>query len=163
MRRTRFKTQLKMMHFFITLDWDFILKVIAPIIAMISLLFNALQYFAKRKITKSEARRELDRLNVEFGRMTARQRQEERDLMTACEGEVRFNEYTRVTVNTLTAEDNRRLAEQGAEHRREWDDLFAQMSHCQRVLGETSGLLIRKETLWDKSKRWLRQLKRPKK
>lgn len=151
-----------MIDFFTTLNWDFILKVIAPAIAAISLLFNVLQYFDKRRVTKSEARRELDRLNVEFGRMIARQKQEDRDLMASCEGEVRFNEYTRITVNTLTSEDNRRFAEQGAEHRREWDDLFAQISHHQRVLGEPAGLLLGKETLFDKARRWFRKFKKSK-
>ena len=116
------------------MDVDFWVKVVAPVIAVFSLGLNVFQYFRRNTLSHFEARRQLDRLEIEGERMRARHQQEGRDLQATYEGEVR--ERTGVRVDFRTAEDRRRDGVLAEEHGRQWNELFAEMTYYQRVLGE---------------------------
>ncbi|MFZ3043698.1 MAG: hypothetical protein WA058_01140 [Minisyncoccia bacterium] len=133
------------------MNLDFWLKVVAPIITVLSLGLNFFQYFHRNKLSSFEAQRQLDRLEIEGERMRARHQQEKRDLEASYEGEVR--ERDRIRVDYRTAEDRRRDMVQDEEHRRQWNELFAEMIYYQRILGEEPMVLFKAESLFQKLKR----------
>ena len=129
---------------------DIILKIIVPIVAVLSLVFNIFQYLRRKKSGRFEAERELAKREVEWKRLEAKHETERRDLLADCEGEIR--ERNNISVNTLTVKDNRRLAELHENQQREWEDLFAEMAYFQKILGQNHGFLLGHWTIWDKIK-----------
>lgn len=135
---------------------DVILKIVVPIVAVLSLVFNIFQYLQRGKVGRFEAERELDKKEVEWRRLEAKHETERHDLLANCEGEIR--ERNNISVNTLTTEDNRRLAELHERQQREWEDLFAEMTYFQKILGQNPGFLLGHETIWDTIRRKVRIL-----
>lgn len=135
---------------------DVIFKIIVPLVAVFSLTLNIFQYLHKGKISRFEAERELAKREIEWKRLEAKHEVERRHLLADCEGEVR--ERNNIRVDTLTAEDNRRLAELHESQQREWEDLFAEMTYFQKILGQDFGYLLAPETIWEKAKRKFKKL-----
>lgn len=129
----------------------FLFGVVASVIAVVSLGLNIFQYFHRNKLSRFEAQRQLGRLEVEDERMQARHSQEKKDLEAAFEGEVR--ERNGMRVDFRTAEDRRRAGVQSEEHRRQWIEMFTEITYYQRVLGEEPSIIFLKESLLQKMKR----------
>lgn len=139
------------------MDLEILFRIFLPIIGIAGLVLKILQYLGKLNVRKSGAKRELERLDIERDRMVDRHKQEESTLLADCEGEIRFNEYANMHINTLTAEDKRRFAQLSAEHRRDWDDLLSQIDHQKRILGETPQSFFKEESFLDNLKSWFRK------
>lgn len=138
---------------------EILIKIVAPIVAVASIVLNVVQYRRGRRVDNLNAEKELVRLqDIEWGRLEARHTQERRDLLADCEGEIRRRDN--ITVNTLTAEDNRRLSEQFEEQQREWRDLLNRITYYQRILGQEGELLLQTVTIWHRIRWWSRRVLR---
>ena len=128
---------------------------ILGILSIPSIGWGIYLYCQNRKLRRWDAEKELAKQDIEFGRMDARHRREENEILADCEGEIRVRDN--ISVNTLTVEDNKRLAELHEEQRRERDELFAEITYLQRLLGQDPGSLIGKENIWKRMKRKVRR------
>jgi hypothetical protein len=134
------------------MDWiEIILKIIVPIVTVLSIALNIDQYLRSKKISRFDAEKKLAKIKIELDRLGKKHKQESRHLFNGCEGEIR--ERGNIIVDTLTEKDARRLTELHEEQRREWNELIVEMTYFQKILGQDSEFLLYKDkSMWGKLK-----------
>lgn len=124
---------------------DILLKFVVPVVAVVSLAINFLQFSSNKKISKLEAERELAKREVELERLEAKHKNEVVDSDENFKNE--FGEWPDILQRMKNDEILGRLY---GEQRREWVEMLAEVTYFQKLLGKSSVHIFGQKNVWEK-------------